>query len=108
MEQKRSVSECLNYLVETESAYGHALGQVKVFEHKLKVVKAIESLKQEGKSATEREAKAMATEAYQEATKKYNDAVYDKETLGTKRKTCELIIEVWRTQQADRRTANIG
>lgn len=100
------VSEQLEYLVSTDELYGFARGKIKALEHLLKVEKSVQFLEAEGPVA-EREAKAMASDRYKALVDEFKQTVIDAETIGARRKTAELQIEVWRTQQANRRQGNI-
>lgn len=104
---KISVSESLQYLANTDDDFGKLKGVMKGLEYRLKVCKAQEFLKQEAGSAAEREQRAYASDAYRALVKEYEDAVIDYETVAARRETRILTIEVWRSQNANRRQGNI-
>lgn len=105
-DKQPTLTESLNYLIETDGYYGEAVGLVKWLEHKLKVVHAQEYLKAEG-SVEQRKSIALSSEAYEKTLDDYKNACLEREEMSAKRKSRELVIEVWRTQQANRRSGNI-
>ena len=105
-DKKIKVSEAIQYLVDTDDAYGQMKGLVKGLEYRIKVCKAMEFLKADG-SAAEREQKATASQAYKDLVKEYQDAVTDFETVAARRETRILTVEVWRSQNANKRVGNI-
>ncbi len=102
------VSDCLDYLLSTDEEYGELRGRVKGLEHTLKVVKAQAFLEAKGEGTNqEREAKAYTSEDYRRTREVYENAVIEMETIAAKRKSRELTIEVWRSQNANRRQGNV-
>lgn len=101
------VSDCLHYLAETDEAFGQLKGVMKALEYRLKVCKAQEFLKSQASAAGVKEQEAYASDAYQSLVKEYEEAVIDYETVAAKRETRALTIEVWRSQNANRRQGNI-
>jgi len=93
-------------MLETDQAYAEARAQVKYLDKRLKVVKSHALLNASG-TVAEKEAESYTSAEYQEALKQYKNAVLDMETMGVKRETIALKIEVWRTRSANRRTGNI-
>ena len=104
----RSVSECLQFLCDTDDDYGDLKGRVKGLEHRIKVAKAMAFLETEGKGTiADREAMSLSSEDYRHKIEELENTVAELETIAAKRKTCELIIEVWRSKNANRRQGNI-
>jgi len=103
----KRIEEALTYLTETDEEYGRLKGHKAGLEHRLKVCRATETLKAEGKSMAERECRALASEPYKVMVNIYEDCVIDLEIMGAKRKKEELVIDVWRTINANQRRGNI-
>jgi len=101
------IEKALRFLTETDEAYGELKGRKAGIEHRLKVCKAVESLKSGGKSMAECEALALSSEPYQAMVNDYEGVCIDLETIGAKRKKEELVIEVWRSVGANRRSGQI-
>jgi hypothetical protein len=106
MSDKISVTDSIQYLAQTDEAFGQLKAVMKGLEYRLKVCKAQEFLKGEG-AAGLREQQAYASEAYIKMVQDYQDAVMDYETVAAKRETRILTIEVWRSQNANKRQGNI-
>jgi len=110
-----SVSESLKYLCDTDETCAQAKASMKYHEHKLKSVKSLSYLqadailKSRGAPSTQKdkEAEAYSGKDYTEALSAYHDSIAEFETMNNKRKTAELTIEVWRTQNANKRKGNV-
>jgi len=103
----KSVKECLEYLVETDERFGQLKGSAKYYaEYKAKLVKAQEFLAASG-TKDERESRAYASANFATVMDEKKEIDTELETIAAKRKTCELIIEVWRSKNANRRAGNI-
>ena len=100
------VEKSLRYLASTDKEYADAKATVKYLEHKRKTVKALQVLHASG-TMLEKESKAYASDEMQVFLEQYKDAVYDEQILQNKRKSAELAIEVWRSENANRRSGNI-
>lgn len=96
------VSECLQYLAETDDEYGQLKGCVAGLEYLIKVAESEGFLAAQG-TVGECQAKARSSEKYKSAVENYTDAKIEMETIAAKRKTAELTIDVYRTQQASKR-----
>lgn len=102
------VSEALEYLVGTDERYGKLKASAKYYaDFKVKKVKGAEILRTSQGSSDKREAEALQTNAVQEVYLEKLEIDTEMETISAKRKTAELTIEVWRSQQANRRAGNI-
>lgn len=106
MSDKFTVFECLRYLAETDDECGRLRGVVRGLEQKLKICKAMQFLKAEG-AAGIREQIAIASDEYRLLAQEYQDAYTELQTIETKRETRIIHIEVWRSQNANRRQGNI-
>lgn len=102
-----SVSECLQNLALSDADYGRLKGRVKWLENRLKIQKSIGVLEADAKSTIQKEHMSYASKEYQDLNDTYRDAVVEMETLGARRKSWELTIEVWRSQNANKRKGNI-
>lgn len=100
------IQKALTYLSETDEPYAKARALVKGREQARKTVKAIGFMDAKGTMA-EKEAAAYSTPEYLEIINKYEEAVYDEALMHNKRTTEALIIEVWRSENANRRSGNI-
>jgi hypothetical protein len=100
------VSESLDYLNNTDEVCAQAKASMRYYEHHLKTVKALVYSRSTG-TQKDKEAMAYTSVAYEDAKVNYRNAVCDYETYYNKRKTAELTIEVWRSQNANRRSGNI-
>lgn len=96
----------LTYLAETDEAYAQARASVKAAEYTLKVVKAKQYLAHTGTQA-EREQVAYASDEYQTVLNGLADVTKEAETMGAKRKTAELAINVFQTLSANHRKGNV-
>ena len=102
------VTDCLEYLISTDDEYGELRGHVKGLEHRLKVAKAMAYIETSPDQAVAmRESLALTSETYKNALETYENAVVEMETIAAKRKSRELTIEVWRSQNANKRSGNI-
>ena len=102
----RDVEKALDYLVKTDEEAAMARALMSFIEDKKKTVKATEMLKHDG-AISSREMEALASGAYKEVLEEYKAAVYDYELLRNRRKSAELVVEVWRTESANQRKGNI-
>ena len=71
-----------------------------------KTIKAVWFLESTG-TRDERESSAYVSEDYRDLVKRYEEAVYEYEAMRNKRNTEALIVEVWRSEQANRRAGNV-
>lgn len=102
----RDVEKAIDYLVATDEEAARAKALMSFIEDKKKTVKATEMVKKDGSIAA-REMEAIASGAYLEVCEEYRDAVYDYELLRNRRKSAELVVEVWRTESANQRRGNV-
>ena len=102
----RDVEKALDYLVATDEEAAKAKALMSFIEDKKKTVKATEMVKKDG-AISGREMEAFASAPYLAVCEEYRDAVYDYELLRNRRKSAELVVEVWRTESANQRRGNI-
>ena len=100
------VDKALRFLRETDSVAARAKSLMVGLDEQKKTIFATEYLKSEGSQGDKKEM-AHASENYIEHIKKYKDSVYDYEELRNRRQTEILVIETWRSQNANARRGNI-
>ena len=104
---QKTVSECLEYLAETDERLGVLKASADYYkDYKAKQVKAEIFLSKTG-TKDERESEALCSASYLEVMDAKRQIDTELQIIIAKRKTCELTIEVWRSQQANRRQGNI-
>ena len=100
------VNKALNFLRETDEPAAKAKQLMVGLDDQKKTILAMEYINAEGSQGDKKEM-ALASQPYQDHLKKYADAVYSYEEIRNRRKTEELIVEVWRSQSANMRRGNI-
>lgn len=101
------LQKALSYLAETDEPCAKAKSYLAGTEKQEKTIIAIAFSDCLLRSVEERKQAAYRCDAYLAWQKKYQEAVYDFEIMRNKRQTAELIVEVWRTLQANQRRGNI-
>ena len=94
----------LVYLAETDLLAAELKVEVQRMDYKCDQIAAAVFLREDG-NIQERQAKAKITPEYQKAKDDYHEALVAYEAVKNKRKTEELIVEVWRSLEASRRQA---
>jgi hypothetical protein len=100
------LQKALKYLAETDEPCAKAKSLLVGLEHQLKTVKSMSFTNVMGTMA-EKDAQAYSSQSYKDHVAKIEQATYDFEMLRNKRLTEELIIECWRSLNANRRKGNI-
>lgn len=100
------LQKALTYLATTDEAAATAKSYMLGLEYSEKTILATEQLKHEG-TIQHKDALARTSEAYTEWRRKYEESVFDFEILRNKRSTQVLIIETWRSLNANQRKGNI-
>ena len=100
------LQQALTYLATTDEPCAKAKAYLTGLEEQSKTVFGMAYLQSNG-TVEERKARAYVSEAYKEHIKKIEDATADYETMRNKRLTQELIVEVWRSINANRRHGNV-
>lgn len=98
--------KALKYLAESDEPAAKAKSLLAGLEDQKKTLIAVEFQNAQGGQG-ERLKTAEASEAYKAHLKKLEDACYDYECYRNKRMTEALIIECWRSENANRRSGNI-
>lgn len=101
------LDEAMDYLAKTDLPCAKAKALVEFLAESRKSVKADLYLSAAGSSSAEREQMAYADDAYKDHLEKYQAAIYDYELMRNRRERAKLIVEVWRTKQANQRKGNI-
>ena len=102
------VTQALKYLVETDESCARAKALMKGLDGQTKSIEAIEFLKTKGLGAQgEREKMARASQNYRNHINLCTDAIFDYELVNNKRNTEAMVIEVFRSLNANRRKGNI-
>ena len=101
------LQQALTYLATTDEPCAMAKAHADALREQLKTIEAMEYLKADG-AVKEREAHARSSVDYKNQTALIEDATAEYETMRLKRATEALIVEVWRTEAANRRAGNIS
>lgn len=98
------MEKAMRYLAETDAKSAVLKADVARHEYIKKRKRAIVFLSATG-SVEERKAKAEVSDEVEKAENDYTKALEESEAIGAKRKTESLIVEVWRSCNANRRQA---
>lgn len=98
----KEVEKAMKYLAETDIDYANAKGRVERYEILRKRQRMKAFIQAEG-TVAERNAEAEGVEEVEASDDAYVNAVIEYETYRAKRQRAELVIEVWRTIQSNRR-----
>ena len=108
MSERMGVTECLNNLALSDKRHGELKGRVKAWDHRLKTQKALLKLQANAPSNNAKEDEALASNTYQSLVNEYENDCAEFYVLEAERATWALTVEVWRTQQANKRHGNIN
>ena len=100
------LQKALTYLAETDLTCAELKTDVARQEFKLKQIKAAIFTTSDG-NIEQRKAASETHESTQDQITNYLDAVQAYESMNNKRKTEQLIVELWRTESANKRQGNI-
>lgn len=100
------VTKALKYLAETDEPCAKARAYMEGLKDLEKTILG-EVFLDEGGTIAERDAKARTSAEYHEWRDNCEQARTDYYTMANKRKTAELIVEVWRSENANRRRGNV-
>jgi len=100
------LSQSLQYLADTDEHAAELKADVERQEYMFKRSKALAFKLAEG-TVADRNATAETSADAGTAAEKWFAAIKDSETVRAKRQTAALIVEVWRSMNANRRTGNI-
>ena len=100
------LQKALDFLAYTDLKAANAKSLVEGLSEQRKTIKSILYINATG-DQKKREAEAYAAEEYILHVEKYTNAIAEFETLRNRRITAALIVEVWRSCNANRRSGNI-
>ena len=101
------VSECIQNLALTDDEHGRLKGRMKAWDQKLKVCEGRMFLQEKEGSVEHRKAKAKTSDEYEKLLGEFESESVEFHILDSQRNTWNTIIEVYRTQQANKRMGNI-
>jgi len=99
-EQAEQAHENIRLMAER---YGELVGLCKYLDHKRRTIRSQAFLNASGSSVAEREAKAETDAEYLAVIEEIKDAETEKATIATKIKGWELCVDIWRSENAQRR-----
>lgn len=100
------LEKAMHYLAQTDEKAADLKADVERSEYKAKVTKATTFLHLTG-TVAEREAGATQANETQDAYRAHFQAIRDYQATANKRELERLVVEVWRTFQANRRAGNV-
>jgi len=100
------VEQALSYIARNAEPLAEARALVKYLDHKRKVIRATKFAETTGTQG-ERTAYAERHDEYKRCLEEWKDAIYDAELISTKMKAAELTIQVFQTESANQRRANV-
>ena len=99
---ERRVERALDFLCRTDGPYARATARLAAAELRVKQAREIAFLEAEGTQG-ERAAKALSSDGVKEASEALEKAIEQKELLKAQRTTATVVIEVWRSLNANQR-----
>ena len=103
MTDKRDPHAAADFIIRSAKPYAQAKSQRLYLEEHRKALKALLMNESTGKTVADREQYAYSHKTYQELLNSYKNAILDEETLRIKIRAAELVIEVWRSENASNR-----
>lgn len=98
----RRVAKALDFLVSSDGEYARRTAALAAAELRVKQAREVAFLGAEGTQA-ERAAQAILDPAVTEANKALEEAIYKKELIKAQRASAQVLIEVWRSLNANQR-----
>lgn len=99
---ERRVERALDFLCRTDGPYARSTARLAAAELRVKQAREIAFLEAEGTQG-ERAAKALSSDGVKEASEALEKAIEQKELLKAQRTTATVVIEVWRSLNANQR-----
>jgi hypothetical protein len=99
---ERRVERALDFLCRTDGPYARATARLAAAELRVKQAREIAFLEADGTQG-ERAAKALSSDGVKEASEALEKAIEQKELLKAQRTTATVVIEVWRSLNANQR-----
>ncbi len=106
MIDERRLEKAMTYLAQSDEKAAELKAEVDRSEYKAKTTKATVFLHLEG-TVAEREAGAMTANETKDAYRAHFQAIRDYQAVANKRELERLVVEVWRSENANRRVGNI-
>lgn len=103
----QEAQKAVDYLVSSTKDYAKWKSRMKYLEQHRKSVRAVESLKATGKTISENEKRAEASEAYKYVLMEYEEAVCEFTLIDSYRHAAEIKVDLYRTMSASLRRGNI-
>lgn len=98
----RRVARALDFLVKSDGEFARASAALAAAELRVKQAREVAFLSAEGTQA-DRAAQANLDPTVKEANKGLEEAIFRKEVLKCKRATAQVLIDVWRSLNANQR-----
>jgi len=92
-----------DFIIKSAKPYAQAKANRMYLEEHRKTCKALLMNESDGKTVSDREQYAYSHETYQELLQSFKNAILDEETLRVQIKGAELVIEIWRSENASNR-----
>ena len=99
--------KALQYLIDTDEKAARARALMLGLEKQEKTVLAVGLLDNPDGTVAEREARARTSQEYMVWREDYENAVADYEIYRNRRHTADLVIECWRSENANRRQGQV-
>lgn len=101
--------KALQYLIDTDEEAAKARANMLGLEKQEKTILGVAILAQKGHEGTvgEKEAKARNSDEFKAWLERYENAVADYEIYRNRRHTADLVIECWRSENANRRQGQV-
>ncbi|MGR3218944.1 MAG: hypothetical protein ACUZ8H_03880, partial [Candidatus Anammoxibacter sp.] len=90
------VEKAVHYLVDSAKKYAEWRSRMKFLEKHKKSIRAAEALAARGKTISENNIIAEASEAYKNALEDYETSVYEYELINAYRNAAETKIDIWK------------
>ncbi len=100
------LTKAMQYLATTDERAAELKAAVESSEYKAKVTKATVFLHITG-TVAEREATAVQANETKDAYREHFQAIRDYQAVANKRELERLVVEVWRSENANRRVGNV-
>lgn len=104
---EEQVEAALKELAKTDQSHANAKALCKFLDQKRKTVKAIAYQESKAKTDKARESAAYASKEFSEICEQIKSAEYDYQLLTNTRLRAQLAVDVWRSENANRRNGSI-
>lgn len=100
---ERDPHAAAHFIIANARKFAEAKAQRMYLEEHRKALKALLMNESAGKTVADREQYAYSHEKYQELLQSFKNAILDEETLRIQIRGAELVVEIWRSEQATNR-----